>query len=134
MELEPVGDPIQIRNEMEEMPIPIQEILEEFKDVFAKSTTLPPKRVVDHRINMTIDVAPVDVRPYKCSHTQKDEIEKLVIEMMTAGIIRPSCSPYSSPVLLVKKKDEGWRFCVDYRRLNQATILDKFPIPIIEET
>ncbi|XP_062119217.1 uncharacterized protein LOC133832962 [Humulus lupulus] len=108
-------------------------ILTQYADVFNEPKELPPYRNVDHRIFLQPGSPPVNVRPYRYPYFQKDVIEKLVKEMMEMGFIRPSTSPYSSPVLLIKKKDGTWRFCVDYRALNGITVKDRFPIPTIDE-
>lgn len=65
--------------------------------------------------------------------TSKRQIEKQVEEMLRSEVIQPSTCPYASPVLLVKKKDGIWRFCIDFKRLNDLTIKDRFPIPIIDD-
>ncbi|KAJ7942659.1 Ty3/gypsy retrotransposon protein [Quillaja saponaria] len=108
-------------------------LLYEFIDVFAEPKSLPPERSFDHSITLKEGSQPVNQRPYRYGPLQKDIIEKLVKEMMGNHIIRASTSSYASPVVLVKKKDDSWRFCIDYRRLNSITVKNKFPIPIIED-
>ena len=110
----------------------MQLLLAEFTDVFAEPVGLPPPRPFDHRIHLLPSTPPVAVRPYRYPQLLKDEIEKQCDDMLRQGIIRPSTSPFSAPVLLVRK-DKTWRFCVDYRALNTKTVKDKFLIPVVDE-
>jgi hypothetical protein len=88
---------------------------------------------LDHRIHLLSGTAPVAVRPYCYPQLQKDELERQCEAMLTQGVIRPSTSAFSAPVLLMRKADNMWRFCIDYRVLNDKTAKDKFPILVVDE-
>ncbi|GJX02508.1 transposon ty3-I gag-pol polyprotein [Tanacetum coccineum] len=111
----------------------IYELYNVTKEAQEVPTSLPPHRTIDHRIHLLPNTKPVSVRPYRYPQYQKGEMEKLVNEMLEQGIIRFTQSPFSSHVLLVKKKDRSYRFCVDYRALNEVTVKDKFPILTVDE-
>ncbi|XP_057780007.1 uncharacterized protein LOC130998610 [Salvia miltiorrhiza] len=111
----------------------IQPLISKYLPIFETPTTLPPNRNHDHKIPLKPNTIPFKQNPYRYPYLQRMEIEKLVQEMLDTGIIQPSTSSFSSPVLLVKKKDETWRFCVDYRKLNSCTIKDNFPIPLVDD-
>lgn len=108
-------------------------LLAEFSDVFAAPTGLPPQRSFDHRIHLLLEMPPIVVCPYRYPQLLKDEIKRQCTKMLNLGIIRASTSAFSSPVLLVRKKDGSWRFCVDYQALNVKTVRDVFPIPVVDE-
>ncbi|GKE42400.1 hypothetical protein Tco_1469684, partial [Tanacetum coccineum] len=94
---------------------------------------LPPKRAHDHTIPLIPNTPPISIRPYIHPHNQKDEVELMVKELLDSGVIRNSQIPFSSPIVMVKKKYGTWRICADYKQLNKQTVKDKFPIPVIEE-
>ncbi|GJU76554.1 ty3-gypsy retrotransposon protein [Tanacetum coccineum] len=111
----------------------LEQLLHGYSDVFALPKGLPPQRQFDHHIPLLPNFAPVNVRPFRYPHFQKNVLENLVQEMLDEGLIQHSSSPFSFPALLVKKKDGTWRFCVDYRALNAVTVKDRFPIPTVDE-
>ena len=71
--------------------------------------------------------------PYRHLSIQKDVIERMVKKMLDLGIIQHNHSSFTSPVVIIKKKDGLWRLCINYRALNKLTVNDKFPIYIIDE-
>ncbi|GFV74556.1 retrovirus-related Pol polyprotein from transposon 17.6 [Trichonephila clavipes] len=79
------------------------------------------------------DEEPVCQHPRRLAFTERQEVNKQIEEWLNEGIIRPSSSEYASPIVMVKKKDGSSRMCIDYRKLNQKLVKDKFPLPIIED-
>lgn len=108
----------------------VQQVLDQFPEVFADPIGLPPSRPCDHNIPLIPGAHPFNIRAYRYPPALKDEIEQQVKEMLAQGVIQKSHSPFASPVLLVKKKDHTWRFCVDYRYLNAMTVKSKYPVPV----
>ncbi|GFV85270.1 retrovirus-related Pol polyprotein from transposon 17.6 [Trichonephila clavipes] len=79
------------------------------------------------------DEEPVCQPPRRLAFTERQEVNKQIEEWLNEGIIRPSSAGYASPIVMVKKKDGSSRMCIDYRKLNQKLVKDKFPLPIIED-
>lgn len=115
------------------MPNSLKELLLKYQAIFALPSGLPPSRVCDHKISPQPNSFLVKVSLYLYPHSKKIEIECMLTQMLNEGIIEQSNGPFSLMVLLVKKKDGSWRFCIDYRALNVITIKDAFPIPMADE-
>ncbi|XP_058740833.1 uncharacterized protein LOC131613154 [Vicia villosa] len=117
-----------------DIPPPIIDLLNTYAEIFEEPSHLPPTRPgFDHKIPLKEGVEPFNLRPYRFSSVQKTVIDKLVQDMLDQGIVQHSTSLFASPTILVRKKDGSWRLCVDFRRLNELTIKDRFPIPLIED-
>lgn len=111
----------------------MKELLSEFKDVFAfNSSQLGLTNAAEHVID-TGGAEPIKQRAHRTSHKEREIIDSQVTEMKSSRVIRPSQSPWASPVVLIRKKDGTWRFCVDYRKLNSVSKKDTFPLPVIDD-
>ena len=109
------------------------QLLTDYRDVFAQNDhDYGRTHIIQHRIN-TGNAPPVQLGPHRMSPPQRAIIEQQVQEMLSDGIIEQSTGEFSSPVVLVKKKDGSHRFCVDYRLLNFRTIKDRWPLSRIED-
>ncbi|KAG6503272.1 hypothetical protein ZIOFF_035583 [Zingiber officinale] len=94
---------------------------------------LPPRRPVEFAIELIPRTAPTSKAPYRMAPKELNELKVQLQELLDRGFIRPSVSPWGSPVLFVKKKDGTMRLCIDYRQLNAVTVRNKYPLPQIED-
>ena len=114
-------------------PLDLQQILDRYACVFVEPVGLPPSRQEDHCIPLLPGSVPPNIKAYRYPFHQKTKIEMLVRDLLKQDIICPNTSSFSSPVLLVPKKDGSWFLCIEFRALNHITIKDKFPIPVVDE-
>ena len=111
----------------------LTDLLNEYQDVFVTSEN-PFSRtsITQHRI-ITGESKPIKQAPRRLPLHLKEKAEEEIEKMLAKGIIEPSSSPWSSPVVLVKKKDGTIPFCIDYRKVNGVTVKDSYPLPRIDD-
>jgi hypothetical protein len=121
---------------VETPPVPqdLQALLSKHQMVFSTPQGIPPScGVHDHSIPLVPGSLPPSIHLYRHPFSKKNEIEKMVQELHNVGIIHPSTIPYSSPIVMVLKKEGSWRMFSDFHALEKLTIKDKFPIPVIDD-
>ncbi|KAK9687374.1 Integrase zinc binding domain [Popillia japonica] len=122
----------------DEEVVSVRDICHEFHDIFhLPNDELTQTTSITHDIP-TLDEKPTHTKSYRYPQVHKDEVRKQVDKMLKQGIIKPSTSPWSSPLWVVPKKldasgERKWRVVIDYRRLNEKTIGDAYPLPNIED-
>ncbi|XP_059073375.1 uncharacterized protein LOC131874148 [Cryptomeria japonica] len=117
----------------QEYPLEVLSLLTKHSKVFGDIPPgRPPDRGIEHVIELEEGVKPVITTPYKHPKRYKDEIKKAIKELLKMGHIKPSKSQFASSVVLVKK-DDTFRMCIDCKELNKKTIKNRYPIPRIDE-
>jgi hypothetical protein len=125
---------LDVQTSISSTPLDLQIVINNHSKVFGEIPKgLPPTRDHDYAIHLQPGSVPPNIRPYMYPYAHKSEIERMIQEMLEVNIIQPSQSSFSSPVVMVTKKDGSWRMCPYYRQINKITIKDKFLIPVIDE-
>ena len=106
-----------------------------FLQLFEKgaASRLPEHRPYDHAINLKPDFRPRDCKAYPLTPKEEEATKEFLEENLAKGYIRPSKSPMASPFFFVDKKDSSLRPCQDYRYVNEGTIKDAYPFPLISD-
>ena len=108
----------------------LKDLVRRYPDVF---TDMPGETdVIEHQIKLTDDT-PIRCKPYPLPYAMREELRNEVDTMLEMGVVRPSTSPYASPIVMVKKKDGSNRVCVDFRKLNKITEVDPEPMTTAED-
>ena len=110
-------------------------LLLEYEDVFSRDDTDVGKTtLVEHEIPVEDGTQPIRQPPRRLGPEKDNEVQRQVDELRQKGLVEPANSAWSSPVVLVKKKDNSWRLCVDYRKLNAVTRKDAYPLPRVDDS
>lgn len=111
----------------------LMDVLNSFRQNFVTGIPNTRANVTPMQIRLKDPCKTVCRRPYRLSTEERCVVRDRIEELLRCGIIRPSSSPFASPILLVKKKDGSDRMCVDYRELNDNTVPERFPLPLISD-
>ncbi|KAH0471444.1 MAG: hypothetical protein KVP17_000601, partial [Porospora cf. gigantea B] len=127
------GEVVEIKdsNASEATQMALQQLLSRYDGLW-RGGRRGKARVMSHRIHATSD-RPIVTRPRSFTPAQQRVLQEELQSMKEAGVIEPSNSPHASEIVLVKKKDGGWRVCIDYRNVNDVTIPDQYPLPRIAD-
>ena len=110
-------------------------LLTDYRTVFSTGDgDMGQTTLVEHGIPVEEGTRPIRQPPHRLGPEKEAEAERQVAELLEKGLIEPAGGAWSSPVVLVRKKDGKWRFCVDYRRLNAVTQQDAYPLPRIDDS
>jgi len=110
-------------------------LLREYSNVFSSGDhDVGLTRAVHHEIRLAAGTTPIQQTTRRLGPENEKEVSRQVRDLLDRGLIEPAHSAWSSPVVLVRKKDGSWWFCVDYRKLNSVTIQDTYPLPRIDES
>ncbi len=111
----------------------VPEAYHDLRAVFSKSraSSLPPHRPYDCAIDLLPGTSPPKGRLYSLSRPEREAMERYIHDSLVAGIIRPSSSPAGAGFFFVEKKDGSLRPCIDYRGLNDITVKNRYPLPLM---
>lgn len=114
----------------------LEELIKEYADIWwvgHPGEALGQTQSYRHQLD-TGDARPINQPPRRLGIKEREQVEQEIKKMLELGVIRPSMSPWSSPTVLVRKPDGSVRFCVDYRKLNDVTVSDVYPLPRVDDT
>jgi hypothetical protein len=111
----------------------LYEVVNQYDEMLKEPKGLPPKRGIQHEIQLHQDCPLPNIGMYRMSVMENAKIKKQIQELLDKGVIVPSSSPCGSPIVLVPKKDGTWHMCVDFRSLNKITVKNRYPLPRIDD-
>lgn len=111
----------------------LTEILTKHTEAFVMTSPIKKVSTGTLKIRLKDPSRVVQRRPYRLAPIERENVKNIICDLKQRGIVRDSCSPYASPILLVKKKDGTDRLCVDYRELNSNIVRDQYPLPLIQD-